>query len=80
MKERKKEKKRRNILNENTFLKCMKVYCEAKMKLGDPHHQHLQSKEISTIIKDYVQENYEVEKIKKEKMENYLKLLVSTKY
>ena len=42
------------------------------------HHQYLQLKEVSKIIKDYVHENYEDEKIKKERMENYLKLRVST--
>ena len=56
----------------------MEIHYKAMRRIiGDPHHQYLQLKEISTIIKDYVQENYEVEKIKKEKMENYLKLLVN---
>ena len=69
------QREKRNKLDEDKFLKLMEMHYEAKKKSENPD-QYLQSKEISTIIKDYVQQNYEDEKVRKEKIENYLKSLV----
>ena len=52
----------------------MEIHYKAEKRSEDPD-QYLQSKEIWTIIKDYVQENF-VEEIRKEKAEDYLRLLV----
>ena len=70
------QREKRNRLTEDKFLKLMDIHSEAKKRSEDPD-QYLQSKEISTIIKDYVQQNYEDEKIRKEKTDNYLKLSLS---
>ena len=70
------QREKRNTLNEDTFLKLMGINNEAKKRSEDPD-QYLQWKEISTIIKDYVQQNYEDENVRKQKSETYLKLLIS---
>ena len=48
-------------------LKLMEMHCEAKKRSEDPH-QYLQSKEILTIIKDYVQQSYQDEKLEKKRL------------
>ena len=64
-----------NRLSEDTFLKLMELHCEAKKKSEDPD-EYLQSKVFSSIINEYMQQNFVDEKIRKEKAENYLKLLL----
>ena len=70
------QRHQRNKMSEDTFLKLMEIHCSTKKRSENPD-QYLQSKDISAIIKDYVQQNYESEKIRKEKIENFLKLLLS---
>ena len=54
----------------------MNIHNEAEKRKKDSD-QCLQSKEISGIVKDYIQQNYEDENVRREKIENYLKLLLN---
>ena len=68
-------REKRNKLSEDTFFKLMKIHYETKKNSKFPD-KYLQSKEILIIVKDYAQQNFGDEKIRKEKFENYLKLLL----
>ena len=69
------QREKRNRLSEDIFLKLIIIHNETKNRSEDPN-QYLQSKKITTIIRDYIQQNF-VDEIRKEKSENYWKLLLS---